>query len=127
MAVRGIVDTVSRHGPLDIGSPLVERFYNPVAAMPSIHFAYALIVAAALFLLARGGAVRVVALLYAPVCLLVIVATGNHYFVDAAAGAAAVVAAAVVVVALREISGYADSGRPAPAKRSTRHTRRDGP
>jgi hypothetical protein len=81
-------DTVSRATPVDLGSSLVSSFYNPYAAVPSMHIGFALIAAAAVFTLARRRVLRLAALAYPVLVLLVIVATGNHFFFDAAAGAA---------------------------------------
>lgn len=88
LAVAGMVDTVSDRSPFDLGSRLLGRFYNPLAAVPSLHFAYALLAAGFVFALCRSAAIRVAAALYPLVALLVIVATGNHFVVDAAAGVA---------------------------------------
>jgi hypothetical protein len=95
----GIADTVSK-GHVDLNKGLVSSLYNPYAAVPSMHIAYALIVAASLLLYARRPLVRVLGALYPPFVLLVVVATGNHFFFDAAAGAlvAAVAAAATFVL-----------------------------
>ena len=98
LAVSGFVDTVSRYSPLDLGSSILGRFYNPVAAVPSLHFAYALLFAGAILVLARRTAIRVAAAAYPPLVLLVITATGNHFFFDAATGA--VVAALGVGIAV---------------------------
>ena len=98
LAVAGFVDTVSRHSPLDLGSTFLGRFYNPVAAVPSLHIAYALFFAGTIVLLARRRSIRVAAGAYPFLVLLVITATGNHFFFDAATGA--VVAAMGVALAL---------------------------
>jgi hypothetical protein len=83
----GIADTVSR-GPVDLNTGLLHSFYNPFAAVPSMHVAYALIVGASLTRHASSTIARRAALAYPPFVLFVIVATGNHFFTDAAAGAA---------------------------------------
>jgi hypothetical protein len=71
---------------------LVGSLYNPVAAVPSLHFGYALIVGLAIAALARPRSIRIAGALYPVLMLLVIVATGNHFFFDAAAGGLVVVA-----------------------------------
>jgi hypothetical protein len=83
----GIADTVSR-GHVNLNAGLVSSFYNPFAAVPSMHVGYALIVSAGLARYARHVITRLAALAYPVFVLFVIVATGNHFFVDAAAGAA---------------------------------------
>jgi hypothetical protein len=89
----GFVDTVSQHGPLDLSSRLLGRFYNPVAAVPSLHLGYAVLVGGAIAWQAHVFAFRLAGALYPFVALFVIVATGNHFYVDAAAGAAVAVVA----------------------------------
>jgi hypothetical protein len=97
----GLADTVSgRHFNLNKG--LISSLYNPYAAVPSLHFGYALIVAAALTHFGRSRVTRIAGLLYPPFVLLVIVATGNHFFFDAAAGAIVAAAAYFVARALEE-------------------------
>jgi hypothetical protein len=86
LAHLGIVDTVST-GHIDLNTGLVHSFYNPFAAMPSMHFGYALIVGIGLFRFARSAALRTVALGYPMLVLLIIVATGNHFVLDAVGGA----------------------------------------
>jgi membrane-associated phospholipid phosphatase len=100
MADAGLQDSVSR-GAVDLNHRLISAIYNPYAAVPSMHVAYALIAAAALVAFARQPAVRVAGAVYPLFVLLVIVATGNHFFVDAAIGAAVAGAAALVATGLR--------------------------
>src|SRR5207245_85397 len=49
LAGLGISDTVTKHAGLNLSSDLLGSFYNPVAAVPSLHFGYALIVGVAVF------------------------------------------------------------------------------
>jgi hypothetical protein len=85
----GIADTVSSQA----GVGLTGRstlFYNPFAAVPSLHFGYALLVGVTLGLVARNRIVRIIGWSYPVVMLIVIVGTGNHFFFDAAGGAVAI-------------------------------------
>jgi PAP2 superfamily len=82
----GIADTVSS-GHVDLNHGLVSSLYNPYAAVPSMHFGYAFIVATSLLRYGGGRLVRTVGAVYPAFVLLVVVATGNHFFLDAAAGA----------------------------------------
>jgi hypothetical protein len=100
LAQLGIVDTVST-GHVDLNHGLVHSFYNPFAAMPSMHFGYALIVGLGLLRLARTSAVRAAALAYPVLVLLIIVATGNHFVLDAAGGA---LVAGIAFAAARSIT-----------------------
>ena len=91
LAELGFSDTVTSSTGLDLSSDLLGALYNPFAAVPSLHFGYALIVGVALVTIARRRAVRIAGALYPVAMLLIIVATGNHFFVDAALGGLAVV------------------------------------
>jgi hypothetical protein len=83
----GFVDTLADRG-IDLGHPFLVRLYNPIAAMPSHHVAFASVTGEGLA--ARGGGpwVRAGWRGYAPLVAVVVVATGNHFVVDVAAGAA---------------------------------------
>lgn len=100
LAGLGFTDTVTMHTGVNLNSALLGQLYNPVAAVPSLHFGYALIVGVAVALLAQRGAVRLLGALYPLVMLFVIVATGNHFWLDALAGAGVAVGAWVVARAL---------------------------
>src|SRR5262249_46947042 len=93
----GIADTVSGATPVNLTSRFVSSFYNPYAAVPSMHIGFSLLVGITVWRLARRRAVRAAGLAYPLFVLLVIVATGNHFFLDAVAGAAVAVVAAGVV------------------------------
>jgi hypothetical protein len=86
LANLGFADTVSEHGGFDLSSDFLGSLYNPIAAVPSLHFGYALLVGAAVAWLARSRAIRVAGALYPALMLWIIVATGNHFVLDAAAG-----------------------------------------
>lgn len=92
LADLGFSDTVTTSAGLNLSSDLLGALYNPFAAVPSLHFGYALIVGAVLATLAPGRIVRIAGMAYPVAMLLVIVATGNHFVVDAALGGVVVVA-----------------------------------
>jgi PAP2 superfamily len=100
LAGLGFSDTVSTGAHVNLSSNLLGSLYNPFAAVPSLHFGYALLVGAGIATLARHRVTRVAGALYPLVMLFVIVATGNHFFFDAATGGIVVVAAAFVARAL---------------------------
>ena len=74
---------------------------NPFAAMPSLHFGYALFIGIMLYTLAQGRWVRYLGFVYAVIVVVTIVATGNHFIVDAVAGALVVFAAWALAVNLQ--------------------------
>jgi hypothetical protein len=86
LAGLGFSDTVTSSTGLDLSSNVLGPLYNPVAAVPSLHFGYALIVGVVLATLARRRAFRVAGAIYPGAMLLIIVATGNHFLTDAALG-----------------------------------------
>ena len=90
LAGLGFVDTVTHNAKVNLSSDLLGSLYNPFAAVPSLHFGYALLVGVTVALLAKGRVTRAIGWSYPGVMLLVIVATGNHFFFDAAGGALAI-------------------------------------
>lgn len=84
----GFTDTLRIVGGLwNFNSGPMAHLSNQYAAMPSLHFAWALWCGTALWSLARRAWARVLALLYPAVTLACIIITANHYFTDTAAGA----------------------------------------
>jgi PAP2 superfamily len=81
-----IPDAVSAHG-IGLSHGLISALYNPYAAVPSLHTAYAVVTGMAVVAGARRMFVRVLGAVYPLLVVLIIVATGNHFFLDAAAGA----------------------------------------
>ncbi len=84
----GFVDTMAEVSGFDLEHPVLVRLYNPVAAMPSLHVAFAVVTAGALAERASSRTGKLAAASYPPLVSLVITATGNHYVLDAVAGAA---------------------------------------
>jgi hypothetical protein len=126
LADLGFADTVSTHTGLNLSSDLLGSLYNPIAAVPSLHFGYALIVGVALAQLASRRWLRRVGAAYPAAMLLIIVATGNHFFFDAAAGALVVGAGWLAAAYLRapapEQIRTAPVRLPAPVDTWTPHT-----
>ena len=83
----GFVDTTQSFGPAWYHSRDGVAFFNAYAAMPSLHFAWA-VAFGWLFFRQGGLALKVLAFAYPAITLAAIIVTANHYFADAAAGAA---------------------------------------
>ena len=115
LAALGFADTVTTHAGLNLSSDLLGSLYNPFAAVPSLHFGYALLVGAAVAVLARGRAWRLLGAAYPLLMVGIIVATGNHFLFDAVAGGAVVVAGWLVA---RRLLAAAPS-RPGHARPAT--------
>ena len=88
----GVADINFLHG---VRTAIFENglLANPYAAMPSLHFGYALFIGILLYSLARRRWVRYSGFGYAAIVLVTIVATGNHFIVDAVGGALVALAA----------------------------------
>jgi hypothetical protein len=84
----GFVDTLSEVSGLDLEHPFLLRLYNPVAAMPSLHVAFAVVTGAEIASRTESVLARSAARAYAPLVATVVAGTGNHYVLDAVAGAA---------------------------------------
>ena len=76
------------------GSGSMTALFNPYAAVPSMHVAFAVMIGWPLARLARTPAVRVLWLVYPFLMTFVIVVTANHFIVDALLGALTAGAAA---------------------------------
>jgi len=82
----GFVDTMAERG-LDLDHPLLTRLYNPIAAMPSHHVAFATVTGLGLARRSRSRWIRAGCRAYPAGVALVVVATANHFVSDVAAGA----------------------------------------
>jgi hypothetical protein len=84
-ALEGFTDTIRETG-VDLDTGIVARLYNPIAAMPSVHMAYAVIIGSAVAQTARSSILRRGAVAYPPAVALIVVATANHFVLDVLAG-----------------------------------------
>jgi hypothetical protein len=100
---QGFVDTV-RLGQTwgSWGSPVGDQA-NQLAAMPSLHFAWAVWVSAVLAWLGHHWWLQLISAAHVLLTFVVIVATGNHYVLDAVAGLG--LAALCVAVVGRPVPG----------------------
>jgi len=101
----GFVDTLSYYVNVKHDSGFVTLFFNPYAAVPSMHVAFSLIIAGPAMLIARRKVFKALWALYPLVVTFVVVVTGNHWLMDAFAGAA--VAATAAIVSRRVLSRFA--------------------
>jgi membrane-associated phospholipid phosphatase len=91
------IDTIQKVlGPVS-KAQTSEIGYNPYAAMPSLHFAWALIIGCTLFFGIRNWALRILGLCYPFWMLAIVVISGNHFFADAI-GSTIVVAVSFFIV-----------------------------
>ena len=83
----GFVDTFGGPGR-GLDDPRLVRFYNPIAAMPSHHLAFATVTGMGLAARRRSRLGRAWWRTYPAAVAVVVVATANHFVVDVLAGAA---------------------------------------
>ena len=93
----GFVDTLRDYGSLwSFDSGAMQKISNQYAAMPSLHFAWAMWSACVLVTTVRSRWARTLAALYPLATLFAVVVTANHYVLDAAGGLAALAIAALI-------------------------------
>ena len=97
----GFVDSVSDFTGVQPSSDGVNAMFNPYAAVPSMHVAFALMIGWSLAQLVRNRFARRFWWAYPVVVTYVIVATGNHFLMDAVLGAAT---AGLSALAARELA-----------------------
>jgi hypothetical protein len=89
LADSGLVDTITTQTGLALDSSLTTSFYNELAAVPSLHVGFAVVIGMAVAAAVRHPAIKLAWLLWGPAIGLAVVATGNHYVFDIAAGVVA--------------------------------------
>ncbi|MFF6773071.1 phosphatase PAP2 family protein [Streptomyces sp. NPDC012637] len=123
LAASGLIDTARVYGPSVYGAtPETDSMANQFAAMPSLHFGWALMVAIGLIAATRSRG-RWLWLLHPLLTLFVIVGTANHYWFDALVAAALLALALLAVPAPDRWHRPHDDPRPlAPHTRPARPT-----
>jgi hypothetical protein len=84
----GFIDVVDSTGAFGSshGTGVLASHADELAAMPSLHIAWAAWCAVALWRMSRRRSVRALALLYPCVTTFAVLATGNHFLIDVLAG-----------------------------------------
>ncbi|MGW5345235.1 phosphatase PAP2 family protein [Streptomyces sp. HUAS TT3] len=118
LAAAQLVDTAQVYGPsVYRASPTADTLANQFAAMPSLHFGWALMLALGMIAAGRTRSPwRLVWLLHPLLTLLVIVGTANHYWLDAIVAGVLLGAALLVVPRPKDSS---PPSREAPARPRT--------
>ncbi|MGW2046104.1 phosphatase PAP2 family protein [Streptomyces sp. NPDC001858] len=118
----GLIDTARVFGPSVYGPPQTDQLSNQFAAMPSLHFGWALMVAIGLIVATRSRW-RWLWLLHPLLTLLVIVGTANHYWLDAIVAGVLLALALALIHAPRRTTPAATAGSEAdpavPAEKPT--------
>jgi membrane-associated phospholipid phosphatase len=97
----GFSDSVAHFTGLTAEGSSADALYNPFAAVPSMHVAFALMLAVPMASMSRRRLVKAIWLSYPALVTFVVVATANHWWFDAFTGAltAAVAALAALLIA----------------------------
>jgi hypothetical protein len=118
----GIADTVSAGTGVQLTSKTTTAFFNPFAAVPSLHVGFAFAIGLALAAIAERPLLRLLALAWGPAILLTVVVTGNHFIFDACAGLAVTAVAFLVGnrpgLLVRRLSAPAPRVTPCPGAAS---------
>ena len=80
------IGTIEKYSDLSYQASSTAAFVNPYAAVPSLHFGWAMILGGTVFIAYKNLAVRALALLLPWAQLAAIVFTANHYIFDAFVG-----------------------------------------
>jgi hypothetical protein len=103
LGFQDIVATTHAFGSWHTGALASDA--NQLAAMPSLHLAWATWCTLVLWRLSPRRAVRVVAVLYPCLTAVVVLATGNHYLTDVLAGVVTTALAVLLIGAAERWSG----------------------
>lgn len=112
----GFVDTLEKYTGLSYQAQSTQPFVNPYAAMPSLHYGWALLVGGVLFWTTKNVWLRGLALFMPVGQFTSILFTANHYILDAFAGLVVALMGLLVALALQRW-GYAGIRRAVERRR----------
>lgn len=115
----GFFDAVAELSGIDSTDPsLVNKLYNPYAAVPSMHICFSLMIGVPLARLVRLRALKIFWGSYPLLVCFVIIVTGNHFLADAVLGAVAAGIAAAAAVGMARLRpaqwGWGAAPEPVP-------------
>jgi hypothetical protein len=97
----GFVDTLKQYSSLAYQTDSTAPFVNPYAAMPSLHYGWAVLVGGVLFWTTRNVWLRGLAIMMPVLQFTSILFTANHYILDAVAGLGTGFLGLLIAVALQ--------------------------
>ena len=106
----GFVDTLAEYSRLSYQAQSTELFVNPYAAVPSLHYGWAVLVGGVLFWATSNLWLRALAVFLPIGQLSAILFTANHYMLDAMAGLVVALMGLLIAMALQRW-GYASVQR----------------
>ena len=106
----GFVDTLAQYNHLSYQAQSTELFVNPYAAVPSLHYGWAVLVGGVLFWTVSNLWLRSLAVFMPIGQLAAILVTANHYMLDAMAGLVVALMGLLIAMALQRW-GYPSARR----------------
>ncbi len=97
----GFVDTLSEYNHLAYQAQSTEFFVNPFAALPSLHYGWAVLVGGVLFWSTKNVLIRSLAVFLPIGQFAAILFTANHYIIDAMAGVVVALMGLLIAMALQ--------------------------
>ena len=111
----GFSDSVANFTGVTPDSGAENLLFNPFAAVPSMHVAFALMLAGSMRPMVRRQYARVLWVAYPWIVTFVVVSTANHWWFDAATGALVAIASAYGARRLAAARPHAWAFKPAPS------------
>ena len=103
LAEMGMTDSVSAESGIALESDFTTLFYNPFAAVPSLHCGFAFACGLAVAAASQRRSVRLAGVVWGPLVSLSTVVTANHFVLDLGAGLAVTAAGLGIGLALMRI------------------------
>ena len=116
----GFTDSVAAFTGVDASTGSAAALFNPFAAVPSMHVAFALMLAVPMVRMTRRRAVKALWAAYPAVVTFVVIVTANHWWFDAFTGALTAAVAAVAAVGCARWRPAAWAWMPAATATATR-------
>ena len=88
----GFVDTMAIFSQVNYQAQSLRPFVNPFAAIPSLHFGWALLMSIGILMATRNRPLRIFAIVVPFAQFFAIIVTGNHFILDALVGGAVAMA-----------------------------------
>ena len=82
----GFVDTMAIFSEVSYQAQSLKPFVNPFAAIPSLHFGWALLMAIGIVMATKNPLLRAFAYAVPVAQFMAVVVTGNHFIIDAVIG-----------------------------------------
>ena len=115
----GFLDVIARsHALVSWHSGVLTRDADQFAAMPSLHVAWALWSATAVWQCTRRVAIRALAAVYPLLTAFIVLGTGNHYLLDVLAGAATAALGFGAQYAFAQLAALVRRSRSEPRERA---------